>query len=39
MARMPVLSGTVGTEAFSNAYYAGREAQGDLEVIGISQLS
>lgn len=31
---MPILNGTLETEAFSKAYYADREAQGNLEVIG-----
>lgn len=31
---MPILNGTLETEAFSKAYYADREARGNLEVIG-----
>jgi hypothetical protein len=34
MPRMLMLSGTVETKSFSKAYYADREAQGNLEVIG-----
>ena len=31
---MPILNGTLEMEAFSKAYYAHREAQGNLEVTG-----
>lgn len=34
MPEMSILSGTLEMEAFSKAYYADREAQGNLEVIG-----
>lgn len=34
MPEMPILRGTVETEAFLKVYSADREAQGNLEVIG-----
>lgn len=34
MPEMPILNGTLETEAFSKAYYADREAQGNLELTG-----